>query len=140
MDFAGITYDHARDSVRLTQQLQRVHKLTQDGEFRTLHSIAMSVHGSEAGVSARLRDLRKKKFGAHVVQKRRIKGGLWEYRMLAPCSGSCPVLALECGCNTPKAREAYQKSKAPPSTETAAIVTTAKTIADDLFGWKPGTP
>ena len=93
-DFAGATYDRDRDFARLKTQLRRVHALMLDGQERTLHSIAMSCGGTEAAVSARLRDLRKSRFGSHVVQHRRITGGQWEYRLLAPTPCNCPVTKL----------------------------------------------
>jgi hypothetical protein len=82
-DFDGETYEPARDKARLTGQLGRVRALMSDGEWRTLRQIAEAVTGSEAGVSARLRDLRKVKFGAHGVERRRVDGGLFEYRLVS---------------------------------------------------------
>lgn len=70
------------DTVRLTGQLQRVRDYMADGAWRTLAEIAGRVSGSEAGVSARLRDLRKKRFGEFRVERRRRGEGLWEYRVL----------------------------------------------------------
>ncbi len=69
------------DVVRLTGQLARVKALMGDGAWRTLREIAEAVGGSEAGVSARCRDLRKRRFGAHTVERRRVAGGLFEYRI-----------------------------------------------------------
>ena len=84
--FDGKTYDPAQDRPRLTMQLFRVRRLMQDGQWRTLGAIAKQVGASEASVSARLRDLRKPKFGALVVDRRRVAGanGLWEYRVAPP--------------------------------------------------------
>lgn len=81
---AGVTIDTAKDRERLAGQLERVTRLMCDGRWRTLAEIAQSVNGSEAGVSARLRDLRKRRFGGHAVERRRIYGGngLHEYRVL----------------------------------------------------------
>lgn len=70
------------DRERLNSQLWRVYRLMRDGGWRTLAEIARAVEGSEAGVSARLRDLRKERFGSHGVERRRVAGGLWEYRCL----------------------------------------------------------
>lgn len=50
----------------------------------TLGEIVAHVGGSEASVSARLRDLRKKQFGGFIVERRRrgeAKRGLFEYRV-----------------------------------------------------------
>jgi len=87
-DFDGETYDPAQDKLRLATQLDRVRELMRDGKWRTLAEIsaAVSVPGApspEASTSARLRDLRKPKFGAYTVERRRVARarGLWEYRM-----------------------------------------------------------
>lgn len=79
--FDGRTYDPPLDKARLKTMLDRVRALTADGTPRTLSEITAAVGGSEAGVSARLRDLRKPRFGAHAVYRRRRAGhnGLWEY-------------------------------------------------------------
>jgi hypothetical protein len=65
----------------LTSQLAKVYRLMRDGRWRTLGDIRGIVGGSEAGVSARLRDLRKKRFGGFTVERQRCPDGLWEYRM-----------------------------------------------------------
>jgi hypothetical protein len=84
LDFDGATYSPAADRRRLTGQLARVRALMSDGRWRALAEIAAEVGGSEAGVSARLRDLRKARFGGHAVDRRR-RGeagrGLFEYRL-----------------------------------------------------------
>jgi hypothetical protein len=80
--FDGVTFEPAQDAARLTGQLERVRNLMCDGQWRTLSEIAVRVGGSEAGVSARLRDLRKEKFGAHTVERKRVDGGLWVYRVI----------------------------------------------------------
>jgi hypothetical protein len=82
--FDGDTFDEAEDLERLSGQLQRVKTLLADGVWRTLAEIVAEVGGSEAGVSARIRDLRKKRFGGHTMSRRRrgnAKAGIWEYRM-----------------------------------------------------------
>ena len=83
MDFDGATYSSQHDGARLATQLGRVLALMADGKWRTLREIQEAVGGSEAGVSARLRDCRKAKFGGRTVLRRR-RGepseGLWEYR------------------------------------------------------------
>lgn len=79
----GATYEPALDGVRLGSQLQRVAALMADGRWRTLAEIAGTADGSEAGVSARLRDMRKTRFGGHTVERRRRggTGGTWEYHL-----------------------------------------------------------
>jgi hypothetical protein len=82
--FGGRTFEPKLDEKRLTGQLGAVRDLMKDGRWRTLRTIAVSVRGSEAGISARLRDLRKAQFGACKVERRRAgdpRSGIWEYRM-----------------------------------------------------------
>ena len=81
-EFDGVTYEPERDKARLTGQLERVRALMSDGQWRTLRQIAEAVGGSEAGVSARLRDLKKKKFGGLTVDKVHAAGGVWVYRVV----------------------------------------------------------
>lgn len=83
--FDGATYSRQLDGERLKSQLIRVKDLMRDGRYRTLGTIMVIVGGtSEAGVSARLRDLRKPKFGGYLIEKKRLvdAAGTWMYRML----------------------------------------------------------
>jgi hypothetical protein len=83
----GNTYQPEFDLTRLKSQAERVHFfMTSHGDdwWRTLREIASVAGGSEAGVSARLRDFRKKKWGGWIVDRRRRgdpKLGIWEYRV-----------------------------------------------------------
>jgi hypothetical protein len=83
-DFDGETYDPAIDKPRLQIQLEAVRALMRDGKWRTLSEILAGIGGvgSEGGVGARLRDLRKTKFGGLDIERRRRAEaeGLWEYR------------------------------------------------------------
>ena len=79
--FDGATYVHYIDSERLGNQLGQVWALMRDGKWRTLAEINERCHGTEAAISARLRDLRKPRFGQHYVDRRRIGPGLFEYRI-----------------------------------------------------------
>jgi hypothetical protein len=80
--FDGTTFDPALDGRRLSAQLDRVRSAMGNGGWWTLAQLASVVGGSEAGVSARIRDLRKAKFGGWQVDRRRVSGaGLWEYRL-----------------------------------------------------------
>jgi len=81
--FDGRTYDHARDHARLTSQLVRVREVMRDGQWRTLKRIADDAHAPEASVSARLRDLRKERNGAWIVESMRDdrEPGVWWYRL-----------------------------------------------------------
>ncbi len=80
--FDGETYDHERDGARLTGQHGRVWSVLSDGEWHTLSDIARSTGDPEASVSARLRDLRKPKFGAHNVNREYVKSGLHRYQLI----------------------------------------------------------
>lgn len=81
--FDGVSFDPERDGKRLANQLEQVRQIMLDGQWHTLTELATLVCGSEASVSARLRDLRKPRFGSLSVERRRIIGGLWEYRVLS---------------------------------------------------------
>lgn len=77
----GETYDHDRDGPRLHRQAQLVFDAIKDGRWRTLHAITERTGEPEASVSARLRDLRKPKFGGFTISRRYVAAGVWEYRM-----------------------------------------------------------
>lgn len=81
--FDGVTFDASLDGSRLTSQLERVRAFMADGQWHTLTEIANSTGGTLPAVSARLRDLRKRRFGTLVVEHRRVPGsdGLFEYRV-----------------------------------------------------------
>ncbi len=58
--FDGETYDAKLDQKRLSGQLGKVYDVMKDGRWRTLNEIGTATGvGSEAAISARLRDLRK---------------------------------------------------------------------------------
>ena len=81
--FDGATYDEKRDKARLSGQLLRVQQVMADGKWRTLRDLSRAAGGTEASVSARLRDLRKPRFGALTVERRSMGGGLFVYRVVA---------------------------------------------------------
>jgi hypothetical protein len=73
----------------------RVKAVMADGQWRTLYEIRdvmltrFYVAGSDSGISAKLRDLRKAQFGGHLVDSRRrlsqqwwTPGQVWEYRLV----------------------------------------------------------
>lgn len=82
--FDGETYEPDRDKIRLTGQLLRTYEVMRDGRWHTLTEIAERAHGSPQSVSARLRDLRKKRFGAYEVERKRhdYLDGVWLYRLV----------------------------------------------------------
>lgn len=79
--FDGQTYEEPRDGSRLRAQHQRVFEAMKDGAWRSLHALSKLTGDPEASVSARLRDLRKERFGGHQVDRRYVHQGLWEYRL-----------------------------------------------------------
>ena len=81
MNFDGETFEQSRDGERLQAQLDRVHAYIRDGQWHTLKQIALACRSPESSVSARLRDLRKDKFGGHVIERRYVVRGLFEYRL-----------------------------------------------------------
>lgn len=68
------------DHVRLGRQLLRVLGVLQSGEWLTLRQLSQLAEAPEASCSARLRDLRKEKFGAHEIDHKRI-ANTWHYRL-----------------------------------------------------------
>lgn len=82
--FGGWTYEPARDGSRLRAQLGRVRAVMLDGRWRTLAEIETATGDPQASISARLRDLRKAKFGGWVVEREYLHDGLWAYRLREP--------------------------------------------------------
>lgn len=89
MPFDGKTYERDTDKPRLLSALNAVREIMADGKWRSLRELHMDImtrhnkHVSESGISARIRDLRKLKFGGFEVTSRRRNGkeSLWEYRL-----------------------------------------------------------
>jgi len=79
--FDGKTIVPERDNARLSGQCMDVFNLMRDGEWRTLEDIASATNHPQASVSARLRDFRKERFGGHVVERRYLSNGLFQYRL-----------------------------------------------------------
>ena len=87
--FDGETYDPERDLDRLSRQLGRVYECLRDGQWWTLERLhsrcaclrAQGGFDSYAGISARIRDLRKIKFGGYDIEHECISRGLWRYRL-----------------------------------------------------------
>jgi hypothetical protein len=80
-DFDGATYRRDRDQARLRGQLGRVADALADGRWWTLASLSAHTGDPEASVSARLRDLRKGKFGGYTVLAENTGAGTWRYRL-----------------------------------------------------------
>jgi hypothetical protein len=78
------TFDSVVDGPRVKTQREAVEALMNDGAWRTLAAIAAHTGASEAGASARLRDLRKKEYGGRTVERKRMApgSGLYLYRVV----------------------------------------------------------
>jgi hypothetical protein len=87
--YDGHTYQPEHDQFRLARQTRAVYDLMKDGQWRTLDEIQVATGGAHStpSISARLRDLRKERFGGFTVERRR-RGdpgsGLFEYRLVRP--------------------------------------------------------
>lgn len=79
--FGGITYEARHDEARLSKQLEAVKQHMLSREWVTLEELSVITGAKEQSVSARLRDLRKPEFGGYIVERKRIDGGLFAYRV-----------------------------------------------------------
>ena len=80
-DFDGSTYDRALDRKALSKQFETVKGIMGDGNWHTLPELAHKTGAPEASVSARLRDLRKLRFGGWEIERERpASGRLFRYR------------------------------------------------------------
>ena len=87
--FDGPDYDPKRDSVRLAGQLFMVWEVMNDGRWRTVEEISRCTGGPPTSISAQLRNLRKPRYGAYLVERRRVtESGLYEYRVGEKGAGS----------------------------------------------------
>jgi len=82
--FDGKTYDEERDRARLSRQINRVFEAMRDRRWHTLGELEDRLGHPQASISARLRDLRKDKFGGYRVKRRYVGNGLWEYKLREP--------------------------------------------------------
>lgn len=81
--FDGATFEPARDGERLARQMADVTACMTDGRWHTLAEIAEATGHPEASVSARIRDLRKSRWGNRTVQRRfDSPSSLWRYRLV----------------------------------------------------------
>jgi len=82
--FSGSDYSPEHDNARLTGQILRVFEAMRHGRWMTLAELEAITEDPQASISAQVRNLRKKRFGAHTVEKRP-RGdrsrGLFEYRL-----------------------------------------------------------
>jgi hypothetical protein len=82
--FDGAAYDESLDGKRLQKQIYRIFDLMRDGKFTSLRDIEDITGYGQSSISAQLRNLKKKTFGSHGLEKRRrtVGGGTWEYRLI----------------------------------------------------------
>lgn len=70
------------DHSRLTGQLSDIFNVMSDGSWRTLNEIEQATKHPQASISAQLRHLRKPRFGAYQVDRRRNSDeGTYYYRV-----------------------------------------------------------
>ena len=67
---------------KLTGKTLEVYELMKDGKFRTLADIEKATKIMQTTISATLRHLRKQKYGAHKLNKRRSIGKQYEYQLI----------------------------------------------------------
>jgi hypothetical protein len=110
--FNGETFDGELDADRLLGQLDRVRAACLDGAWRTLDEIGALAEAPPASVSARLRDLRKPRFGSFLVERRR-RGdpgsGLFEYRVALPAVAVKTIVCAGIDDFHPQAMASYGK-------------------------------
>jgi hypothetical protein len=78
----GTTYEAPLDFNRLNRQSKIVAMAMLDKQWHTLPELSAITGQPEASISARLRDFRKKRFGGHTVERKRLTGGLFAYRLI----------------------------------------------------------
>lgn len=85
--FGGQTFSPARDGKRLAAQFDAVREVMLEKQWRTLTELQTLVSdrygivASLPAISARVRDLRKLKFGGYHVERDYVGAGLWRYRV-----------------------------------------------------------
>lgn len=96
--FDGDDYAADKDEVRLNGQLRLIWLLMSGGGWFTVEGIVSHTGYPANSVQAQLRNLRKARYGAYDVQRRRItESGLYEYRVGEKGSGK-PIKASCANC------------------------------------------
>jgi hypothetical protein len=87
----GTGYEAKYDEQRITSQRDTVKQVlllaAHHDAWMTLGELARKTKYPEASISARIRDMRKPRYGGYTVEKRRVGNparGLWEYRLTLP--------------------------------------------------------
>lgn len=84
-EFGGDTPHEPAD---LRRQYNAVFSIMRRGEWYTIprlcHLVELEsgIRMMETSASARLRDMRKARFGGHAVEREYVKKGLWKYRLV----------------------------------------------------------
>jgi hypothetical protein len=82
--FNGEDYCASLDKKRLKLQIVQIYLIIKDGKWRTLPELEKETGYMSSSISAQLRNLRKLRFGALKIEKRRRgnpTNGLFEYRL-----------------------------------------------------------
>ncbi len=92
MRYGGETYVPELDEERLDGQGQRTFDFMKDEVWRWSSVISETMGEEWSSLNARLRDFRKKEFGSHIVNRRRVPGGngLHEYQLIPNYSSRHP--------------------------------------------------
>jgi len=72
------------DKKRLGGQREQIRIVMVDGAWRSLPDLAAAIFAADSSIpsiSARLRDLRKAKFGSYILDKREPRAGYFEYQL-----------------------------------------------------------
>ena len=80
-EFDGDDYQPDRDKRRLTGQIKDVLTWISDGRWHSVHTISAATNHPEPSVSAQLRNLRKKRFGGHTIDREYRGDGLYVFRL-----------------------------------------------------------
>lgn len=87
------------DAVAFGDQLFAVWRIMIDGHWHNTHDIARRLDVSSESVGARLRDLRKAKFGSYNIERRRIDGTrTFEFRLIGNRGDGDPHRRACAGC------------------------------------------
>lgn len=71
----------AEDRPRLDGQMLRVYEAVKDGRWHVPDELEETTGDGWSSINARLRDLRKPKFGGYQVERESRGGGLFAYRL-----------------------------------------------------------
>lgn len=80
--FGGTTFEEKIDGDRLRGQLRIVFDMMKDGRWRTPEEMEKITGFRWASINARLRDLRKARFGGFTVNRKRVAGGQFAYQLI----------------------------------------------------------